>query len=206
MTIKVWDYLREYEDEQEDILAGVDKVFRSGRLVLGESVRGFEAAFAAYCGMPHGIGVDNATNGLTLALRALGIGPGDEVITVANTAVPTVSTIVSAGATPRFADVDPATALMDPASLEAAITPRTRCLLPVHLYGQCCDMAAIGAIAQRHGLAVDTCRNSGRPCSEAKSGSRSTGVATPRAASRRSRLSAAPGSPARADTAARSCR
>jgi aminotransferase EvaB len=154
MTIKVWDYLREYEDERDDILAGVDKVFRSGRLVLGESVRGFEAAFAAYCGMPHGVGVDNATNGLTLALRALGIGHGDEVITVANTAVPTVSAIVSAGATPRFADVDPDTALMDPASLEAAITPRTRCLLPVHLYGQCCDMAAIGAIARRHGMTI----------------------------------------------------
>jgi len=154
MTIKVWDYLREYEDERDEILAGVDKVFRSGRLVLGESVRGFEAAFAAYCGMPHGVGVDNATNGLTLALRALGIGPGDEVITVANTAVPTISAIVSAGASPRFADVDPDTALMDPASLEAAITPRTRCLLPVHLYGQCCDMAAISAIARRQDLTI----------------------------------------------------
>jgi len=154
MTIKVWDYLAELDVERDDIMAGIDKVLRSGRLILGDSVRSFEQAFAAYCGAAHGIGVDNATNGLALALRALGIGAGDEVITVANTAVPTVSAIVTSGASPRFVDVDPATALMDVGQLEGAIGPRTRCILPVHLYGQCCEMQAIGDLAARHGLAV----------------------------------------------------
>ena len=173
MTIKVWDYLAELDAERDDIMAGIDKVLRSGRLILGDSVRGFEQAFAAYCGSAHGVGVDNATNGLVLALRALGIGAGDEVLTVANTAVPTVSAIVTAGATPRFVDVDPATALMDVGQLAAAVGPRTRCILPVHLYGQCCDMQAIGAIAGRHELAVveDCSQSHGATQRGAKAGS-----------------------------------
>jgi len=88
--IKVWDYLEELEEERADILEGIAKVLASGRLILGESGLNFEAAFSAYCGVRHGVGVDNATNGLFLALKALGIGPGDEVITVSNTAVPTL--------------------------------------------------------------------------------------------------------------------
>ncbi len=154
MPIKVWDYLAEYETEREELLAGIDKVFRSGRLILGESVRLFEAAFAEYCGLRYGVGVDNATNGLFLALKALGVGPGDEVITVANTAVPTISAIVSAGATPRFIDIQPGTYLMDVDQLELAITERTRCILPVHLFGQCADMTAIRAVAAAHGLRI----------------------------------------------------
>jgi len=154
MSIRVWDYLDEYADEREDILAAVDQVFSSGRLILGESVKRFEASFSQYCGTRHGVGVDNGTNAIFLALKALGIGPGDEVVTVANTAVPTVSAVVSTGATPRFVDIDPRTFLMDVSQVEAAVTPRTRCLLPVHLYGQCVDMEALQAIASARGLAV----------------------------------------------------
>lgn len=154
MSIKVWDYLEEYELERTDILSAVDRVFRSGVLVLGNSVKSFEAEFATYCETDFGIGLDNATNGLFLAMKALGIGPGDEVITVSNTAVPTVSAIVQAGATPRFVDVNPATALMDISKLEQAITPTTKCVIPVHLYGQCVDMNALLEITKRHHLRV----------------------------------------------------
>lgn len=154
MSIKVWDYMREFEQERADIFEGLEKVFRSGRLILGESVKNFEQDFAAYCGVKYGVGVDNATNGLFLALKALGIGAGDEVITVANTAVPTVAAITAAGATARFVDILPGTCLMNTGQLAAAITPRTRCLMPVHLYGQCVDMEAVQAMAQSQGLKI----------------------------------------------------
>jgi len=107
MTTQVWNYLQEYEEEREEILAAVDKVFRSGKLVLGESVRTFEEEFAAYHGVRHCVGVDNGTNAIKLALQALGIGPGDEVISVSNTAAPTVVAIDAVGAKPVFVDVNP---------------------------------------------------------------------------------------------------
>jgi len=154
MTIPVWDYRREYEVEREEILDAVDKVFRSGRLILGNSVREFEQGFAAYCSVAHGIGVNSGTDALFLGMRALDIGEGDEVITVANTAIPTVSAIVSTGATPRFVDIDPTTYLMDVSQLEAAITPKTKCIIPVHLFGQCVDMRSLNRIAKPLGLQV----------------------------------------------------
>ncbi|MFI1936212.1 DegT/DnrJ/EryC1/StrS family aminotransferase [Streptomyces purpureus] len=154
MTTRVWDYLTEYETERQDILDAVETVFASGQLVLGESVRGFEAEFAAYHGVDHCVGVDNGTNAIKLGLQALGVGPGDEVITVSNTAAPTVIAIDATGATPVFVDVRADDHLMDTAQVAAAITPRTRCLLPVHLYGQCVDMAPLTELADRHGLAV----------------------------------------------------
>lgn len=154
MTIKVWDYLKEYALEREDILTAVDRVFSSGTLILGNSVKSFEDEFSSYCDAKFGIGVDNATNGLFLSLKALNIGPGDEVITVANTAVPTVSAIVQAGAIPRFIDVDPKTALMNVVLLEGVITEKTRCIIPVHLYGQCVDMFPLLQIAKKHNLKV----------------------------------------------------
>lgn len=154
MEIKVWDYLEEYAEERGEILTAVDRVFRSGRLILGESVRAFEEEFSGYCGVAHGVGVDNATNGLFLALKALGLGPGDEVVTVSNTAVPTVSAIVQAGATPRFVDIEPATGLMDVSALADAVGPRTRCVVPVHLFGQCVDMTSLGTICAERGLRV----------------------------------------------------
>jgi dTDP-3-amino-2,3,6-trideoxy-4-keto-D-glucose/dTDP-3-amino-3,4,6-trideoxy-alpha-D-glucose/dTDP-2,6-dideoxy-D-kanosamine transaminase len=154
MTIHVWDYRQEYEAERADILAAVDQVMRSGRLILGESVRFFEQEFSTYCGVRHGVGLNSGTDALTLGLRVLGIQPGDDVITTANTAIPTVAAIVSAGATPRFVDIDPATYLMDVSQLEAAVTARTRCIIPVHLFGQCVDMDALHAVASRHGIQV----------------------------------------------------
>ncbi|MBI3047187.1 MAG: DegT/DnrJ/EryC1/StrS family aminotransferase [Acidobacteria bacterium] len=154
MTIPVWDYRAEYEAERDDILAAVDQVMRSGRLILGASVHAFEEEFAAYCGVRHGVGVNSGTDALTLALRALGLQPGGEVITTSNTAIPTVSAIVAAGGTPRFVDIDPDTYLMDVAQLEQAVTPRTRCIVPVHLFGQCVDMQAVEDVAVRRGVAV----------------------------------------------------
>ncbi|QFQ99397.1 DegT/DnrJ/EryC1/StrS family aminotransferase [Streptomyces phaeolivaceus] len=154
MTQHVWGYLPEYEKERADIIDAVETVFSSGQLVLGESVRSFEREFAAYHGAAHCVGVDNGTNAIVLGLRALGIGPGDEVITVSNTAAPTVVAINAVGATPVFVDVDPATYLMEVDQVAAAITPRTRCLLPVHLYGQCVDMAPLEALAAKHDLVI----------------------------------------------------
>ena len=154
MSTLVWDYLAEYEDEREDILDAVDQVFRSGKLVLGKSVLGFESEFAAYHGAAHCVGVDNGTNALKLGLQALGVGPGDEVITVSNTAAPTVVAIDGTGATPVFVDVRREDYLMNVDQVAAAITPRTKCLLPVHLYGQCVDMVPLEALAARHGLTI----------------------------------------------------
>jgi dTDP-3-amino-2,3,6-trideoxy-4-keto-D-glucose/dTDP-3-amino-3,4,6-trideoxy-alpha-D-glucose/dTDP-2,6-dideoxy-D-kanosamine transaminase len=152
--INVWGYLAEYEREKEDLLDGVRKVFESGHLILGDSVTRFEEAFARYCSVRHGVGVDNGTNALMLAMRALGIGAEDEVITVPNTAAPTVVAIRQIGARPRFVDIDPSTYLMDTSSLEEAVTARTRCILPVHLFGQCVDMEVILDVARRHRLFV----------------------------------------------------
>lgn len=154
MTTYVWDYLPEYELERKDILDAVETVFSSGQLILGNSVRGFEAEYAAYHGVPYCTGVDNGTNAVKLGLQALGVGPGDEVITVSNTAAPTVVAIDGAGAKPVFVDVRAADYLMDIDQVEGAITPRTKALLPVHLYGQCVEMAALRDLADEHGLTI----------------------------------------------------
>ncbi|MCS7477842.1 DegT/DnrJ/EryC1/StrS family aminotransferase [Umezawaea endophytica] len=154
MTTRVWDYLAEYRAERLDLLDAVETVFESGQLVLGDSVRGFEEEFAAYHGVGQCVGVDNGTNAIKLGLQALGVGPGDEVITVSNTAAPTVVAIDALGATPVFVDVREDDFLMDTGQVAAAITERTRCLLPVHLYGQCVDMAPLKELATRYGLAV----------------------------------------------------
>lgn len=173
--IKVWDYLDEYESERDDILEGIEKVLKSGRLILGESVENFETAFSSYCGVRYGIGVDNATNGIFLSLRALEIGPGDEVITVSNTAVPTVAAIAAAGATPRFVDIDLDTFLMDVSQLESTITDRTRCILPVHLFGQCVDMDHLIAISMKYNLRIieDCAQSHGATYKGQKAGSMS---------------------------------
>ncbi len=154
MAIKVWDYLKEYENEKQEIHAAIEKVLSSGCLILGDSVRNFEEAFAKYCGVKYGIGVNSGTDALFLGLKALGIGAGDEVITVANTAVPTVSAIVSTGAAPVFVDIDPETYLMDMSLLKRVITKKTKCILPVHLYGQCVDMDSISKIANAYSLRI----------------------------------------------------
>ncbi|MDA2806975.1 DegT/DnrJ/EryC1/StrS family aminotransferase [Nocardiopsis suaedae] len=151
---RVWDYLPEYAEEREEILAAVDRVFSSGVLVLGDGVRSFEEEFARYHGAAHAVGVDNGTNAIKLGLQALGVGPGDEVITVSNTAAPTVVAIDALGAVPVFVDVREDDFLMDTDQVAAAVTDRTKVLLPVHLYGQCVEMAPLKRIARRHGLAI----------------------------------------------------
>lgn len=152
--INVWDYADEYLTEREEILAAVDRVFKSGRLILGESVAAFEREFAAYSDARFGVGVDNGTNAIVLGLKALNIGAGDEVITVSNTAAPTVLAITLAGAMPRFVDIDADSFLMNVGQLSQAIGPRTRCIVPVHLFGQCVDMEAVTEVAHAHKIHV----------------------------------------------------
>ncbi|PDW03796.1 DegT/DnrJ/EryC1/StrS family aminotransferase [Candidatus Viridilinea mediisalina] len=130
------------------------RVAAGGWYVLGEELRHFEAEFAAYCGTAHCVGVASGFDALYLALVALDIGPGDEVITVANACVYQAAAILQAGARPVFVDVEPQTHNLDPALLEAAITPQTKAILPVHLYGRLADMPAIYSVARAHGLAL----------------------------------------------------
>src|SRR5215213_9824031 len=154
MPINVWDYLREYDELRGEILAAVDRVFSSGRLVLGQEGVKFEREMASYLGVAGGVGVNSGTDAIYIALASLGVGAGDEVITVPNTAVPTVSAIRTLGATPVFVDVREDDFLMDVGQVEAAVTPRTKAIVPVHLYGQCVDLDPLMAIAERHGLKV----------------------------------------------------
>ncbi|MFH1508134.1 MAG: DegT/DnrJ/EryC1/StrS family aminotransferase [Candidatus Omnitrophota bacterium] len=163
MPLKVWDYIKEYEQEKKDIHSAIKKVLESGWLILGSNVKEFEEKFSGYCGAGYGVGVNSGTDAIFLGLKALGIGKGDEVITVSNTAVPTVSAIASTGAVPRFVDIDPRTYLMDTSEIEGAITKRTKCILPVHLYGQCVNMREVQRIAKKYNLKVleDCCQSHG---------------------------------------------
>ncbi len=137
-----------------EVRVGWEKVIASNRFVGGEQVEAFEAEWAAYCGTEYAIGVGNGTDALVLAMRALDLGPGDEIIVPANTFVATVEAIVLVGATPRFVDVALDTGLMGAAEVEAAVTARTRAILAVHLFGQLTDMDALGRCATRHGLVL----------------------------------------------------
>jgi dTDP-4-amino-4,6-dideoxygalactose transaminase len=143
-----------YHRLQPEIDAAVSCVLAGGWYILGEEVRAFEAEFAAYLGVAHAVGVASGTDAILLALRALGVGPGDEVITVSHTAVATVAAIELCGATPRLVDIDPVSFTMDPVALAGAITPRTRAVIPVHLYGHPADMDAILPVARKHDLLV----------------------------------------------------
>ncbi|MEO5918222.1 MAG: DegT/DnrJ/EryC1/StrS aminotransferase family protein [Candidatus Limnocylindrales bacterium] len=147
---------------QEEIDAVAD-VIRSGIIAAGPRVRELEAAWAEYCGVRHTIAVANGTLGLMAILDQLGIGPGDEVITVSHTFAATANAILSTGAVPVFVDIERDTYLIDAKRIEAAITARTRAIMPVHLFGLVADMDMIGAIADRHGLAVveDACQAHG---------------------------------------------
>lgn len=154
MNIPLVDLRAQYDPLKDEIISGIEKIFESMHLFLGENVQGLEKEFAEYCGARYGIGVSDGTNALHIILRAMGIGPGDEVITVSHTFIATVEAIVLAGATPVFVDIDPDTYLMNVSQVEARITPHTRAILPVHLYGQTVDMDPILDIAARHGLRV----------------------------------------------------
>ena len=139
---------------REEIDAAVQRVLNSGWYILGDEVAAFEAEFAAYLGIEHAIGVGSGTEAIHLALAACEIGAGDEVLTVSHTAVATVAAVELTGATPVLVDVDPVTMTMNPVKLESAITPRSKAILPVHLYGQSADMDGICEVASRHGLRV----------------------------------------------------
>lgn len=147
---------------QEEIDA-VSDVIRSGIIAQGPRVKELEAAWSEYCGVRHTIAMSNGTLALMAIFDQLGIGPGDEVITVAHTFAATANAILSTGAIPVFVDIEPDTYLIDAKRIEAAITPRTRAIVPVHLFGLVADMDMIGAIADRHGLAVveDACQAHG---------------------------------------------
>jgi dTDP-3-amino-3,4,6-trideoxy-alpha-D-glucose transaminase len=137
-----------------ELEAAIRRVLERGWFVLGEEGEAFEAEFAAFCGAAHAVGVGSGTDAIELALRVLEIGRGDEVVTQANTCVPTVSAIERAGATPVLCDVEPEAGTMDPESLRGAIGPRTRAVVPVHLYGQCADVDAIATVAREAGIEV----------------------------------------------------
>lgn len=137
-----------------EISAAILEVLEQGRYILGTEVAAFEKEFASFIGVPHAVGVGSGTEALHIALRACGIGPGDEVVTVAHTAVATVAAIELAGGVPVFVDIDPVFYTLDPAHLERAITPRTKAIIPVHVYGQPVDLEPILAIARAHGVKV----------------------------------------------------
>jgi dTDP-4-amino-4,6-dideoxygalactose transaminase len=153
-AIPMGDLRREYSRIHADVDAAIGRVLRRGWFVLGEEGAAFESEWAAYCEAAEAVGVGNGTDALCLALRAAGIGPGDEVIVPALTAAFTALAVSMTGAAPVFADVDARRYTLDPAAFEAAISPRTAAVIPVHLYGCPADMAAIVDIARRHSLLV----------------------------------------------------
>jgi len=167
------DLKAQYQSIKSEIDAAVLGVLASGQYILGEEVARLEQEFADYCSVKHAIAVNTGTSALHLSLLAAGVGPGDEVITVPFTFVATVSAICYAGARPVFIDVEPVTLTMDPAQLEAKITPRTKAIVPVHLYGQMADMDAIKAIADHYRIPVieDACQAHGAQYKGASAGS-----------------------------------
>jgi len=154
MQVGFYGHVRQYKNIQSEIDANIRRVLESGEYVQGPMLKQFEQELAAFHGMTHAVGTGNGTDAIWLALMAMGIGPGDEVITHPNTFFATAEAIWIAGATAVFVDCDPKTKCIDPAKIEAAITPQTKAIIPVHLYGQCADMPAIRTIADAHGLRV----------------------------------------------------
>jgi dTDP-4-amino-4,6-dideoxygalactose transaminase len=154
MNVPFYGHGRQYKSIQSEIDANLQQVLASEQFVMGPMLKRFEGELAEYHGMKHAIGVGNGTDALWLTFLALGIGPGDECITTTNTFFATAEAIWIANATAVFVDSDARTNCIDPARIEAAITPKTKALIPVHLYGQCADMKAIRTIADKHGLFV----------------------------------------------------
>jgi dTDP-3-amino-2,3,6-trideoxy-4-keto-D-glucose/dTDP-3-amino-3,4,6-trideoxy-alpha-D-glucose/dTDP-2,6-dideoxy-D-kanosamine transaminase len=155
MPILMFDYLPQYQRIKREILEAISQVLDSGRLILGPRVKAFEDNFSRFLGQGgFSMGVGNGTDALAIALRALEVGPGDQVITVANTAVATVAAIRMVGAAPLFCEIDPKTLLMDLERAESCITAQTRAIVPVHLFGNAVDMDAVLALARRYKLRV----------------------------------------------------
>ena len=154
MQVSFYGHVRQYENLKSEIDANMNEVLMSGSYVQGPMLKTFEAQAGEYAGMEYAIGVGNGTDALWLSLMALGIGAGDEVITNANTFFATAEAIWIAGATAVLVDCDPDTKCIDPKKIEAAITDKTKAIMPVHLYGQCAPMNEIWDIAEKHGLEV----------------------------------------------------
>ena len=154
MTVKFLDLQTQYQSIKGEIDEAVLGVLATSAYVLGPEVQAFEESFAEAHGAAHGIAVNSGTSALHLALLAAGVGPGDEVITVSMTFTATAAAISYTGATPVFVDVDPNSFTMDPGEVEARITPRTKAIMPVHLYGQAADLDPLVAVAERHGLTL----------------------------------------------------
>jgi dTDP-4-amino-4,6-dideoxygalactose transaminase len=173
MRVPFLDLRAQHDPIRAELLAAINEVIDNSAFAGGPVVAKFEEEFAAFCQTAHAAGVGNGTDALWLALLARGIGPGDEVITVPNSFMATAEAISYCGATPVFVDVDESTYTLDPARLEAAITPRTKAVIPVHLYGQMADMDPIMEIAGRHGLFVleDACQAHGAEYKGRRAGS-----------------------------------
>jgi dTDP-4-amino-4,6-dideoxygalactose transaminase len=154
MNVPMLDLGAEYREIGEELSAALQKVVASGRFILGPEGEALEREVAAYLGVSHAVAVANGTDALHLAVRAAGIGPGDEVITPSFTFIATAEAAAYVGARVVFADIDPATYNLDPASVEAALTPATRAIIAVHLYGQCADLAALTSICKRRNLVL----------------------------------------------------
>jgi dTDP-4-amino-4,6-dideoxygalactose transaminase len=171
--IPLVDLKTQYLSLKPEIDAVIQGVLDSASFILGPHVEAFETAFAAYCSVKHCVGMGNGTDATVLALESLGVGRGDEVITVAHTFIATAEGISELGALPVFVDIRPDTLLMDVSKIEAAITPRTKAILPVHLYGQTVDMDPLLEIAKRHGLRVveDACQAHGAEYKGRRAGS-----------------------------------
>jgi len=154
LNVAFYGHVRQYHNIKSEIDANIHEVLESGQYVMGPMLKRFEQELAAFHGTKFAVGVGNGTDALWLTFKALGIGPGDECITTTNTFFATAEAIWTTGATVVFVDSDPRTNCIDPAKIEAAITPRTKLLVPVHLYGQCADMKAIRKIADQYKLLV----------------------------------------------------
>jgi len=163
MNVPYFDLKTQYAELREEIRAALDRVCRNAAFILGEEVVQFEKEFAAYCETKYCVALNSGTSALHLGLLAAGVQAGDEVITTPNTFIATAEAISYTGAKPVFADIDPAIANIDPAQIEKMITPRTKVILPVHLYGRPADLDAIMDIAKRHNLTVieDACQAHG---------------------------------------------
>ena len=154
MNIPFIDFHPQYETIKKEISVGLEKVFEKGNFILGEEAQQFEARFAQYCEARYGVGVNSGTDALYLAVSALGIGPGDEVILPTHTFIATALCVSYTGATPVFADIEETTYNIDVASLQKKITKKTKAVIPVHIYGQAANMDEINAVAGQHGIKV----------------------------------------------------
>lgn len=168
--IQLADPAREHHEHQEAIESAALRVLRGGVYILGPEVSAFEAEFSAYCGARHAVGVSNGSDAIVVALHALGIGPGDEVITTAFSYFATASAVLRVGAKPVFADIDLETFNLDPAEVERRVTPRTRAIIAVHLFGRCAEVDRLAELARERGIAL--IEDAAQACGAARAGRR----------------------------------